>query len=51
MDPRVRYPSYFGESKKGVVGVSVSKAVEKRKAVIAVPYNLLITVDKVKEDI
>lgn len=33
------------------MGVSVSKAVEKRRAIIAVPYELLITVDKVKEDL
>lgn len=51
VDPRIRYPSYFGEAGQGVVGVSVSRGVEKKRAVIAVPYNLLITVDKVKEDI
>ncbi len=46
-DPRIRYPSYFGQKTKGVVGVSASKPIEKNKAVIAVPYNLLITMDKV----
>jgi len=50
IDPRLRYPSYFGSAQKGVVGVSAQKGVEKKRAVIAVPYNLLITVDKVKED-
>lgn len=46
----MRYPTYFGHAQKGVVGVSAQKAIEKKKAIIAVPYNLLITVDKVKED-
>lgn len=50
IDPRLRYPTYFGPSQKGVVGVSAQKAIEKKRGVIAVPYNLLITVDKVKED-
>lgn len=48
MDARLRYPSYFGEPGKGVVGISACKPIEKRRAIISVPYNLLITVDKVK---
>jgi hypothetical protein len=51
MDSRVRYPSYFGEAGRGVVGISACKAIEKKRAIIAVPYNLLITIDKVKEDV
>jgi len=51
IDPRIRYPSYFGEADKGVVGISVSKPIEKKRAIIAVPYNLLITIDKVKQEI
>ena len=43
IDPRVRYPSYFGDAGRGVVGVGVSKAIERRKAIIAVPYDILIT--------
>lgn len=49
MDPRIRYPSYFGEAQKGIVGVSANKAIEKKRAIIAVPYNMLITIDKVRE--
>lgn len=51
IDLRIRYPSYFGEAGKGVVGISVSKPIEKKRAIIAVPYNLLITIDKVKQEI
>ena len=51
IDPRIRYPSYFGEADKGVAGISVSKPIEKKRAIIAVPYNLLITIDKVKQEI
>jgi len=47
VDPRVRYPTYFGEKGKGVVGVSASKPIEKGKVIIAVPFKLLITVEKV----
>jgi hypothetical protein len=49
IDSRLRYPSYFGEPGKGVVGVSASKPIDKKRAIIAVPYNLLITIDKVKQ--
>ncbi len=48
LDPRIRYPSYFGSPPNGVIGISTSKAIERKKAVIAVPYELLITVAKVK---
>ncbi len=48
IDSRLRYPSYFGQAKKGVIGISAAQMIDKNRAVIAVPYNLLITVEKVK---
>lgn len=48
IDQRIRFPSYFGEANNGIIGVSAIKPIERKKAVIAVPYDLLITVDKVK---
>lgn len=50
VDPRIRYPSYFGSPPNGIVGISAMKPIEKAKAIIAVPYQLLITVDKVREN-
>ena len=50
MDSRVRYPTYFGQANKGMIGISATKAIEKKRAIISVPYNLLITVDKAKEN-
>lgn len=48
LDPRVRYPSYFGSPPNGIIGISASKPIERKKAIIAVPYELLITVNKVR---
>lgn len=50
IDPSVMYPAYFGNAKSGVVGVAANKAIPSSQAIIAVPYDLIITVDKVKED-
>ena len=46
----VVYPAYFGEKNDGVIGVGVCSAIGGGKAIIAVPYDIIITVDKVKED-
>lgn len=50
MDPAIVYPAYFGPSKKGVVGVATNKLIPGGQAIISVPYDLIITVPKVKED-
>ncbi len=44
------YPAYFGTPKDGVIGVAATKSIPNGQAVIAVPYDLIITVSKVKED-
>jgi hypothetical protein len=49
VDSRIRYPTYFGSAKAGVVGISASKPIEKNRAVIAIPYDLFITVEKVRK--
>lgn len=48
IDPSVTYPAFFGNAKSGVVGVAANKVIPASHAIIAVPYNLIITVDKVK---
>ena len=48
LDPSIVYPAYFGEKGKGVIGVATSQQLPGNKAVIAVPYDLIITLDKVK---
>lgn len=48
VDPAILYPAYFGNGKNGVVGVAATKVIPANQAIIAVPYNLIITVDKVK---
>lgn len=50
MDSAVSYPALFGDKKKGVVGVAANKPIPSNYAIIAVPYDLIITVQKVKED-
>lgn len=50
MDSSLVYPAYFGQKKKGVVGVAAAKAIPANYAVIAVPYELIITVPKIKND-
>lgn len=50
IDSSLLYPAYFGPSKNGVVGVAATKVIPSSQAIIAVPYDLIITVDKVKAD-
>ncbi len=50
IDPALLYPAYFGKSKNGVVGVASTKPIPSGQAIIAVPYDLIITVPKVRQD-
>jgi hypothetical protein len=50
IDTTVLYPAYFGTPKDGVIGVAATKSIPNGQAIIAVPYDLIITVSKVKED-
>jgi hypothetical protein len=44
------YPAYFGTPKDGVIGVAATKYIANGQVIIGVPYDLIITIPKVKED-
>ncbi len=48
IDSSLLYPAYFGNSQDGVIGVAATKPLANGQAIIAVPYDLIITVPKVK---
>lgn len=50
LHPSIIYPAYFGEKGKGTVGVATSKALPKNQAVMAIPYDIMITIDTVKNN-
>jgi hypothetical protein len=50
VNPSVLYPAYFGPKKRGVVGVAANKPIPGSCGIIAVPYDLIITVEKVRAD-
>lgn len=50
VDPALLYPAFFGKPKSGVVGVASIKPIPSGQAIIAVPYDLIITVPKVRQD-
>lgn len=50
IDSSLVYPALFGDRKKGVVGVAANKLIPSNYAIIAVPYDLIITVEKVKDE-
>jgi hypothetical protein len=50
IDSSVLYPAYFGRKNNGVVGIAARKNISNNYGIIAVPYRLVITVEKVKED-
>ena len=49
VDSSIIYPAYFGEKGKGVIGVATSKPLPPNYSFLAVPYDLIITVEKVKQ--
>ena len=48
--PSIIYPAYFGEKGRGVIGVASAKPIPKSQALLAIPYDLMITVDTVKNN-
>jgi hypothetical protein len=50
IDSSVLYPAYFGTPKDGVIGVAATKYIANGQVIIGVPYDLIITIPKVKED-